>query len=200
MDTIPQIVTVQPGQGKLVGEILADAFENDPVMNWVIPHTGLYTGFFRMLADKLFLQHQLVYRDAHNRGAAMWLPPGIRHGIPMCATQLALVARLVLHSGPGILRHLEQVQEVMNRHHPREPHYYLQSIGTRRDCQGQGIGSLLLKWGTRECDTNGMPAYLESSSPRNVPLYERHGFRVLAREPLGKDGPPLFFMWREPLS
>ena len=86
----------------------------------------------------------------------------------------------------------------MGRRHPRVPHYYLHAIGALRDCQGQGLGSALLKHTTRRCDEEGMPAYLESSSPRNVPLYERHGFEVQAAEPLGEGGPPMFFMWREP--
>jgi len=182
----------------LLGDILGDAFSQDPCMNWVIPHTGLYPAFFRLLASELYLDQELVHLDSQQRGAAMWLPPGVDHRVPTTATQLLLVLRLLLHSGPGILRHLQQAQEVMARRHPREPHYYLHAIGARQDSQGQGIGSALLKAGTRVCDEAGMPAYLESSSEKNNPLYERHGFEIVAEEPIGKGGPPLYFMWREP--
>ena len=88
----------------------------------------------------------------------------------------------------------------MSRHHPKTPHYYLHAIGVRQDSQGLGLGSALLKHVTRRCDADGMPAYLESSSPRNVPLYQRHGFEVTHEEPIGEGGPPLAFMWREPQS
>jgi ribosomal protein S18 acetylase RimI-like enzyme len=40
-----------------------------------------------------------------------------------------------------------------------------------------------------------MPCYLESSNPRNVPLYERHGFEVTAEHWL-PDGPVMTYMWR----
>jgi GNAT superfamily N-acetyltransferase len=86
----------------------------------------------------------------------------------------------------------------MWRRHPREPHYYLHAIGARRGNQGKGLGSALLKHVTRRCDEEAMPAYLESSSPLNIPLYQRHGFEVQAEEPIGEGGPPLAFMWREP--
>ena len=106
--------------------------------------------------------------------------------------------RLVLHSGLSVLPRIRQAQDTMARHHPAEPHYYLHAIGVRRNCQGLGVGSALLKHVTRRCDAENMPAYLESSTPRNVPLYRRHGFEVIGEEPIGRGGPPLCFMWREP--
>lgn len=181
-----------------VANILADAFAEDPCMNWVVPHTGLYPAFYRLLLSGLYLQHRLVFADYGGKSAALWLPPGVSHRVPGGITQLTLVVRLLWHSGTKILARIQQAEEVMARRHPRVPHYYLHAIGARRDCQGQGLGSALLKQGTRRCDEEGLPAYLESSSPRNVPLYERHGFEVLATEPIGEGGPPMFFMWREP--
>ena len=167
-------------------------------MNWVIPHTGLYDGFYRLLARRLYLANQMVFLDGEDRAAAMWLPPGAVHRVPMGFDQLYLVLRLLLHSGRKILPRLEQAQEVMSRHHPRQPHFYLHAIGVRKASQGLGLGSALLKHVTRRCDEEGMPAYLESSSPLNTPLYQRHGFEIQAEEAIGEGGPPLAFMWREP--
>jgi hypothetical protein len=48
------------------------------------------------------------------------------------------------------------------------------------------------------CDEQGLPAYLEASSPRNRALYERHGFEVTEELKLPRSGPPLWLMWREP--
>ncbi|MEP5764651.1 MAG: GNAT family N-acetyltransferase [Halieaceae bacterium] len=200
MQSPPKLVLAADSEAELLADIFSDAFADDPVMNWVIPYTALYPGFYKLLASGLYLKHNMVYRDSESRAAAMWLPPAIDHKVPMGLTQLWLVLRLVLHSGPGILKRLEQVQEVMIRRHPRQAHYYLHAIGARRANQGEGLGSALIKQVTRICDAEKMPAYLESSSPMNVPLYERHGFEVQAEEAAGKGGPPLYFMWREPRS
>jgi ribosomal protein S18 acetylase RimI-like enzyme len=44
---------------------------------------------------------------------------------------------------------------------------------------GRGLGAALMKHALQICDEQGLPAYLESSNPRNISLYERHGFEVM---------------------
>ena len=198
MEQMPVIKRATGQNTAQLADILGDAFCQDTAMNFVLPHPAIYDKFFRLLLDKLYMEQGHVYLEEAGRGAALWLPPGVNHSVPMCATQLWLVLRLVLHVGPGILSRLQQAQDTMEKNHPRQPHYYLHAIGARQASQGQGIGSALLKAGTRVCDEARMPAYLESSSERNAVLYQRHGFEIIGREPVAAGGPPLHFMWREP--
>ena len=72
-----------------------------------------------------------------------------------------------------------QVFEQMGAYHPHEPCWFLPLIGVDPARQGQGYGSALLRHALEQCDRDNVPAYLESSNPRNVPLYERHGFQAL---------------------
>ncbi len=46
-------------------------------------------------------------------------------------------------------------------------------------------------------DRDRKPAYLESSNPKNIPLYERHGFELLGTIQVG-NSPPIFPMLRKP--
>jgi len=82
--------------------------------------------------------------------------------------------------------------------HPHEPHWYLATLGTAVELQGQGVGSALMQPVLEHCDAEGLPAYLESSKERNVPFYRRHGFEVVKEVPLPGGGPKLWTMWREP--
>jgi hypothetical protein len=59
------------------------------------------------------------------------------------------------------------------------------------------VGSSVISLMLDRCDQEGMPAYLEASSPENVPFYGRHGFDVMEEIRL-KNGPPVWGMWREP--
>jgi GNAT superfamily N-acetyltransferase len=63
--------------------------------------------------------------------------------------------------------------------------------------QGKGLGGALLEHAAAICDRDGAPAYLESSNPRNIPLYERHGFEALGRIQAGSS-PTMVPMLRKP--
>ena len=51
-----------------------------------------------------------------------------------------------------------------------------------RHCTWRGLGGfhvgLEFRSPLARCDADGIPAYLESSNPRNIGLYQRHGFEV----------------------
>ncbi len=49
---------------------------------------------------------------------------------------------------------------------------------------------------TAECDERGVAAYLESSNPRNEPLYARYGFEPRPAIALPDGGPRVTPMWR----
>lgn len=91
------------------------------------------------------------------------------------------------------------VIEEMGRFHPEEPHWYLPFIGVEPAQQGNGLGAKLLQASLKTCDGAQQPAYLESTNPRNRPLYERHGFEAIGEIRVG-DCPPIVPMLRRPGS
>jgi len=198
MDEIPDIRPGQPGDLDLLADILTDSFANDPIMNWVIPIPSLYRGFFKLIIDGLYLPRGINHLDDAGRGAALWLPPEQQFEMPLRFGLIGLVLRLLLGKGLAPLKNMREQGDFFAQYHPAEPHYYLQFIGVKQEFQGQGVGSALLKQGTRICDQEQMPAYLESSNILNVPLYQRHGFEVIHEGPIPGGGPTAWFMWREP--
>jgi ribosomal protein S18 acetylase RimI-like enzyme len=89
------------------------------------------------------------------------------------------------------------VLEQMGSYHPSEPHWYLPLIGVDPTRQGRGYGSALLQHALRRCDEDQTLAYLESSNPANVSLYERHGFEVVGTIQAGAS-PTFYPMVRKP--
>ena len=90
-----------------------------------------------------------------------------------------------------------QYLNVMPQFHPAEPHWYLPLMGVDPVLQGQGYGSALLSHALQQCDREGSLAYLESSNPRNIPLYKRHGFRIIGEIQSGSS-PAMTAMLRAP--
>ncbi|MFN8022781.1 MAG: GNAT family N-acetyltransferase [Acidimicrobiales bacterium] len=179
---------------------LARAFADDPMIEWVaqiddrdrrIEATAL--GFFRpSLAAGIVRGH--TYTVPGRGGAAIWSPPDVR----MFREDEGQVfgEAIVQHLGMSAMERLMALSEMVGSHHPHETHFYLFILGAAE--QGQGIGAALMKPVLDRCDADRVPAYLESSSERNMSFYERHGFRVLWAERPTDDGPLLRGMWRDP--
>jgi GNAT superfamily N-acetyltransferase len=180
-----------------IAAVLADAFLDDPVGQWLAPDTATrvatLTAFFELEVGSFTLPHGEV-RHAGSFGAALWVPPG-RWQIPplLVARNLPRMGRIFGRRTPLILRGLSRIEHV----HPREPHWYLPFVGVATEHQGRGIGSALLTSVLDQCDRDALPAYLEATCEQNRALYARHGFAVREEVRLPK-GPTLWPMWREP--
>jgi GNAT superfamily N-acetyltransferase len=96
-------------------------------------------------------------------------------------------------------KHVFTVFDQMARYHPSEPHWYLPLMGVDPLKQGKGFGSALMQHALIQCDLDNKLAYLESSSPRSIPFYERHGFELLGTIRVGMS-PPIFPMLRKPIQ
>ena len=77
--------------------------------------------------------------------------------------------------------HIISALEELGTFHPEGSYWYLPLIGVDPMSRGLGVGSALLRTALAVCDDDGLPAYLESTNPRNVSLYERHGFKVVGQ-------------------
>jgi len=175
-------------------DILAQAFRDDPVLNWSCRNPPSLAPFFEFTLP-VFIRHGLTYLDPDGHGAACWLGPNEQLQWPINLANLVKVLRM---SGPlGIYRMLLSANAT-ERNHPAAPHYYLFAIGVIPGHKGQGLGSRLISHMLRRCDDEGVPAYLENSNANNLPFYEGHGFAVQRQIRFAASAPPLWLMWREP--
>jgi ribosomal protein S18 acetylase RimI-like enzyme len=173
---------------------LATAFVDDPVIRWVYPEPGRYLECFPRLVEVLAApSFERSTADLHPEGvaAAIWIEPEVE---PDEEALVGLLSETVAATRvPDVLGLLER----MDQHHPRTPTWYLPFIGVDPGRQKGGLGGELLARGSARADADGLPAYLEASSPRNRALYERHGFEVTGEIRVA-DSPPLWPMLRHP--
>ena len=193
------VVAAGPAERGAIADALSDAFFDDPVWAWILPDEGSrrrrLAGLFAVLLRGHYEELGAVFTTAERAGASLWAPPG-RAVVPV-STVLRYSPWLGRALGRRSLVALRALTRV-EREHPAEPHWYLGVLGTRTAHQGKGIGSALLEPVLRRCDDEGVPAYLESSKERNVPLYTRFGFEVVEEYRSAGGSPPIWRMWREP--
>jgi ribosomal protein S18 acetylase RimI-like enzyme len=174
----PTVTVMTPAdENSAVGTIVL-AFAADPMARWAWPHPHEYLAAMprltRAFGSKAFSNGSAYCTDGY-AGTALWLPPGID------ADEEGLGA-VIESTVAGALRpEADAIFEQMAAYHPADPHWYLPLIGVDPAHQGRGQGDALMAYALARCDSDHAPAYLESSNPRNISLYRRHGF-----EPLGE--------------
>ena len=175
-------------------DVLVRANWADPAARWVWPDSQRFLMYFpsfvRAFGGKAFAHGSAYYIDDYI-GAALWLPPDVH------PDENALIALLQRTVSDQIQKDVFAVFEQMGRYHPSEPHWYLPLMGVDPSQQSKGFGSALLQHILIQFDRNNKLAYLESSNPRNIPLYKRHGFELLGTIQTGTS-PSISPMLRRP--
>lgn len=153
------------------------AFAADPVTRWTWPHAHQYLDAMGRMSHafggRAFPRGDAFCTEGYT-GVALWLPPGVHPDHEGLGEVFgSTVAPALLADGAAMF-------EQMTKYRPTEPHWYLPLIGVDPAYQGQGHGTALMAYALEQCDRDHVSAYLESTNPRNMSLYLRHGF-----EPLG---------------
>lgn len=198
LQVVTAIRLAAPNDVEAMSGALARAFADDPVMTWMFPSEDFRSKrlpkMFRAMLVHICLPRGEVYTTSEVSGAAMWVPPGTW---PFGRLEQL---RLLPSTMGGLGRRMitaARFELMLESKHPREPHWYLSVLGTDPAHQGRGVGSGLLRPVLERCDTEGLPAYLESSKEQNIAFYARHGFDVTGE--LSIDGTPsVWAMWRPP--
>jgi GNAT superfamily N-acetyltransferase len=182
--------------------VLARAFSGDPLTRWLVPPGGERSLERRRRLFAWQLERALPLGLSHAtedlRAAALWLPWEARLlPLPRRLRLLPEALRVV-----GSRRAPTRIVGIgaVRRRRPRIPHRYLAVLGVDPPLQGRGVGSALLRAGVGSCDAAGVPAYLETSGRRNLPLYERHGFRITGEVRVPFGGPTVWLLWRAPAA
>jgi GNAT superfamily N-acetyltransferase len=157
---------------------LAAAFGTDPLWSWAFPdpnkraeQLAIWLGLFVESA----LPNGWVWISGEDEATSVWTPPG--------KTELSAEAKAKVEPflSAELGAHAEPVLQVMEQFEAASPSdqsfYYLSFLGTHPEHRGHGIGMDLLESNLAQVDSDGMPAYLESSNPANNARYERLGFK-----------------------
>jgi hypothetical protein len=190
----PLIHAPGPAEEEGVVAVITLAFAADPMARWSWPDPAKYLEVMPQIV-RAFGGNAFAHSTADCLdgcvGAATWLPPGVE-------ADTERLRSLLEESAPSaLLPDLTKIFELMDGYHPSEPHWYLPLIGVDPAHHGKGLGSALMRHALRRCDADRLPAYLESSNPKNIPLYQRHGFEIIGQIQVGSS-PTLVPMLRKP--
>jgi GNAT superfamily N-acetyltransferase len=116
-------------------------------------------------------------------GASLMFPPGddpfsseriAQSGYHELAEQIGTVAWDRLEGAPQMFYGEADLTRIVTH-----PHWHLDAIAVDPAHQGQGVGSTLLDAIHTTTDADGRPVALVTHDPRTIPLYLRHGYKLI---------------------
>ena len=186
-----------------LADVAVDAYQDYPLHNW------FSKGKYDKKTSKLLMQVSLrtmtedaiIYADSEEmNGFAAWLPFGFT-GNKTMPFLLNGGLKLILHSGFGLIgRLLTYEKYAMNLKKEFTDNYdwYLFNLSIKKDAQGKGIASKLMRPMLNFCDDEKMVAYLETNKDKNVSLYQHYGFELKKEEMIPKSNVMHYAMVRNP--
>jgi GNAT superfamily N-acetyltransferase len=193
------IRTAGPADASVVVAVLAEAFQNDPVIAWTFPgaqrRRAVLPSFFHAVVEDI-LDHGEIYLTSSGSGVMLFISPDTPAitSAQRDAHQRRLRACIGEFAERAVL-----ISRLLEERHPQQrAHYYLVFGAVRPARQGRGIGGEILRSILDRADVEGVGTYGECSAPPSLRLMLRHGFHDLAPLPL-PDGPSFYPVWRDPV-
>ena len=196
-----QIIPLERSHLEKASSLLGEAFLNEPGAVSII--RGTPEKRLRMLRAH-YASH--VNLNLSRRASCCALLSGEIVGIMlMCAPgevtattaeTLKFLARALLHASPAIIWRGLRNNIEDEKHRPKEPNYFLETIGVDPKFQRRGIGSTMLSHLAGLADRDQVLTYLSTTDTRTIPFYEKFGFQTKAKT--NPTGVPNYHMVREP--
>lgn len=172
---------------------LARAFADDPATSYIFPDRAervkRLPRMFRLIFDEDAGGMPLV--TGSGEAATLWRRPGQAEigKLEMLKQLFPLIGAF----GSSLVRAM-RVGDAIDAHHPSGTYWYLHIAGVDPAYQGKGLGSASIRQGLAKAREDGMPAFLETATPRNVSLYQSLGFEVIDEWHVPKGGPKFWSM------
>ena len=196
---------VQKKDLERLAEVAADAYQDYPLHNWFTK--GKYdkkaSKLLMQISLKTMTENAIIYADSEEmNGFAAWLPFGFT-GNKALPFLFSGGLKLIFHSGIGIVDRLSKYENyAMNLKKEFTDNYdwYLFNLSIKKDAQGKGIASKLLRPMLNFCDDEKMVAYLETNKESNVGLYKHFGFDLKKEELIPNTTVYHYAMVRNPID
>ncbi|MEV6123340.1 GNAT family N-acetyltransferase [Streptomyces sp. NPDC052077] len=192
----PRVLPLTDADVPTAVDTLARAFAGEPFIRHVIAadgHEERVRRYQELCLTRIGMVYGRVWGADGGRAVAVWAVPG-EDPTPAFAELAPVLTGL---SGDRAAA-AGAAEEALAPYRPQEPGWFLNTVATAPEVQGQGLGAAVLAPGLQEAEGAGYPAFLETSGEANLRFYERLGFTVTADVPLPDGGPRTWCMRRDP--
>lgn len=159
--------------------ILTQSFLDNKSVNYIIRQDGKKQQRIQTLMGysyNLCSEFGKVYVNENSKACALVIyPDKKRISIKSILWDMRFIHKSI---GIGNIKKVLQREAIIKKEHPHIPFSYLWFIGTEPSAQGKGIGTALMKQIISESEKLNRPIYLETSTDKNIPWYQKFGFQI----------------------
>ena len=179
----------------LVVDILTKSFDTNQSVNYIIKQDAKRTQRVRALMDYSFevcyLFGDVFLSDDKKACALITYPDKKKTNLKSILLDVKLIFFAV---GLKNIKKTLARETLINKVQPKELKYYLWFIGVDPEYQNEGIGTILLDELIEDSEHKKRPIYLETSTLKNLPWYQKFGFQIYHELDLSYK---LFFLKRQ---
>jgi hypothetical protein len=190
---LSSVERVRPEHHRALSAMYADAFMDDP--GWISIGPRRRAGLWKFIqrtclstmraAERWCGPSWCVVQSGEPVASLIGSAPG-RWPPPQLPSLLTLAPGPIL-AGPAPLIRSLRSQRVFERLHPEYDHFLVWLFAVSPARQRSGLGRQLMQAALAEADAAGVPAYLWTANPANVPYYRSHGYEVFAEATIPGD-------------
>jgi len=170
----------------LIVEILTASFDENQSVNYIVKQDNRRTQRIRELMDYSFeicFNYGEVFLSDDKSACALVLYPDKKK---TTLKSIWLDIKLILKSiGIGNISKALSRETKIKQKQLKEKMYYLWFIGVQPESQNSGVGSQLLNEILHHSKKKNRPVVLETSTVKNLPWYQKFGFRTYDTLDLG---------------
>ena len=104
----------------------------------------------------------------------IWPPPEL--------PTLAMLSPGPLIAGPAVLIRSLRAERTFEKRHPKYDHFLVWMFAVAPARQRGGLGRRLMAEALGRAEEAGVPAYLWTANPDNLPYYRSHGYEVIGQD------------------
>jgi ribosomal protein S18 acetylase RimI-like enzyme len=179
----------------VVVDILTQSFESNQSVNYIVNQDEKRLERIRVLMDYsfdvCFLFGDVFISDDKKACALIVYPDKKKTNLKAAFLDLKLITQCI---GIRNVKKTLAREALIKKTQPKEPMTYLWFIGVSLADQNKGIGSELLRSVIRHSNQLERPIYLETSTVRNLPWYQKFGFTIYSEQDLSYR---LYFLKRD---
>ena len=182
-----KLIILSKEQIKPASQVISKAFFDDPLMVYLFPkpkERKMKLESMMELLIRIGIKYGVAHATSSNlEGIAIWFPSNRAKISPIMGLLNGGISYFFKLGIKAVKKQNGFYNYVFSKHTKLIPsqHWYLSIIGINPALQGKGFSHILFDSMFNKIDKENVPCFLDTNNEKNLPVYERFGFKILEK-------------------